>query len=78
MPINERQGQFILDKIVQASDNPKEAMELCASMAATFIYHHIKAEHTEDFLEVYMDSIRSCITACREAHGHHDGTTLME
>lgn len=78
MNISEQQGQEVLDKIVEVSDSPKEALELCASIAATFIYHHIGATHTEDFLTTYTQSIRECIAECRRHHGSEDGTEIEE
>jgi hypothetical protein len=78
MTISEQQGQEVLDKIINVSNSPAEVLELCASIAATFIYHHISAIHTEDFLTTYTQSIRDCIVECRRQHGTEDGTESEE
>jgi len=72
--ITDDQGQAILDQIVEISSSPLEAMELCASMPATFIYHHIPVSSTENFLVEYLASIRRCIEEHQRLHNAPDGT----
>lgn len=83
MPISDKQGQAILDRIVDVTDTPVEALELCCSFAATFIYHHICAAHQEEFIAEFTKSLRACIETERKLYGepptndctlNHNGT----